>query len=221
MFRASGPSYYREMLAILMALTSFDHLANKTVRIYTENIAAAAYVNHLGGSSLELCQVANAIWIEAISKNIALQARSLSTRCGQRKSRLFVPSTKQVRVEAAPKSVPVHRQTLGVSYNRQVGHVSEHSATCVQQKVCRTANVRDRCLDSKRLARRQQLLQSPFRLTPQLLQVIEHKHIWAIIIAPYWKAQPWCQKLTQMSICPPLKLPKRGAFIPSGVKSEP
>ena len=54
------------MMAILMALKTFTHLENKTVRVYTDNIAAAAYINNLGGSSTDLCQLANAIWLEVI-----------------------------------------------------------------------------------------------------------------------------------------------------------
>ena len=49
------PSNYREMMAILLALKAFKELDNKVVQVCTDNTAAAAYINHLGGPSKQLC----------------------------------------------------------------------------------------------------------------------------------------------------------------------
>ena len=68
-------SNYREMLAILMAIRSFGRiLENKTVQILSDNIAAVAYINHLGGPSMQLNQIVKAIWAAAYHLNIELQA---------------------------------------------------------------------------------------------------------------------------------------------------
>ena len=64
------PSNYREMMAILLALKSFKNLHGKSVQILTDNVSAAAYINHLGGPSRELTQLASAIWMEANNQSI-------------------------------------------------------------------------------------------------------------------------------------------------------
>ena len=56
-------SNYRELMAILLALHSFlPHLHHRVVQVLTDNKTAAAYLNFQGGPSVELTQVATAIW---------------------------------------------------------------------------------------------------------------------------------------------------------------
>ena len=50
----------------------------------------------------------------------------------------------------------------------------------------------------------------PFRLIPQVLQLVSKQEAYATIIAPKWPSQPWYQQLTRMAISPPLRLPKIG-----------
>ncbi|XP_043208488.1 uncharacterized protein LOC122374047 [Amphibalanus amphitrite] len=47
----------------------------------------------------------------------------------------------------------------------------------------------------------------PFRLIPRVLDTIEAYRAVATLIAPFWPAQPWMDRLRRMSIAPPLRLP--------------
>ena len=207
-------------MAILMALKSYDHLENKTVRVYTDNIAAAAFVNHLGGSRAELCQVANATWVEAISKNITLPAR-------------YLPGVDNTTADYLSRLPNKYEWKLHPNLFQYIDklwgpHTIDRFATLVNTQLpvfnSRFAEPLTSGIDAltqKDWQDHNNYCNPPFRLIPQLLRAIEHKNVSVTLIAPYWKAQSWFQKLTQMSICPPLKLPGRRAILPNGVQPEP
>ena len=72
----------RELLAILMALKSFSRLLHgKRVQFLTDNISAAAYINHIGGPIL--ARLARAVWAKAMESGISIEcahiARKLNT----------------------------------------------------------------------------------------------------------------------------------------------
>ena len=48
----------------------------------------------------------------------------------------------------------------------------------------------------------------PFRLLPKVIEHIQKTRSEATVIAPCWPAKTWLQKLKQMAVHPPLKLPK-------------
>ena len=61
-----------------------------------------------------------------------------------------------------------------------------------------------------------------FRLLPKMLDVIMEQQAMATIIAPWWAAQHWLQRLRAMSINYPIKLPHRRGFIwYGGIRPEP
>lgn len=216
---AMMPSNYREMMAILLAIKSFKNLENKTVRVYTDNITAAAYVNHLGGSSVDLCQVANAIWLEAISKNITLQARYLpGVENGTADYLSRLPNKYEWKLH--PNLFSYINKIWGPHSIDRFATLANTQLPVFNSRYAEPLTAGIDALVQKNWHHHNNYCNPPFRLIPQLLEIIESKDVWATIIAPYWKAQPWFQKLTQMSVCPPLKLPKR-AFLPSGVQPEP
>lgn len=64
----------REMLAVLTALKAFAPLLiGLTVQVLTDNISTMAYINHLGGPSPALSNLAMVIWAEAIENGITLR----------------------------------------------------------------------------------------------------------------------------------------------------
>ena len=68
-------SNYRELLIILIAIQSFKkELRGKSVQILTDNVVAAAYVNHLGGKDLEFNKVVNTIFAECHNNKIRISA---------------------------------------------------------------------------------------------------------------------------------------------------
>ena len=55
------PSNYREMMAVLLGLKSLTFPTGKRIQVLTDNITTSAYINHLGGPSQDLSQLASAI----------------------------------------------------------------------------------------------------------------------------------------------------------------
>ena len=68
-----------ELQAVLFGLKAFcKDLSNTHIRIRVDNTTAVAYINNLGGVKSESChQVAKAIWIWAIEREIFLSAEFL------------------------------------------------------------------------------------------------------------------------------------------------
>ena len=57
---------YRELLAVLKALQSFQESINgKNVQILSDNVTTVAYINRMGGNSKELNDLMNTIWVTA------------------------------------------------------------------------------------------------------------------------------------------------------------
>ena len=48
---------------------------------------------------------------------------------------------------------------------------------------------------------------APFRLIPRVLDIIQDQEAYATIIAPYWEAQPWFNRLQIMLIDTPFHFP--------------
>ena len=56
----------------------------------------------------------------------------------------------------------------------------------------------------------------PFSLITQV-DVVEQQQAWATVIAPWWPAQPWFQRLRALSVHKPLPIPNTPkAFIATG-----
>jgi hypothetical protein len=67
------PSNYRELLAVLLALLSFEgKIRNQCVELLTDNITAKAYVSHQGGPHMPYNYLAKAIWGICSRSNILL-----------------------------------------------------------------------------------------------------------------------------------------------------
>ena len=48
----------------------------------------------------------------------------------------------------------------------------------------------------------------PFRLLNKVINTVCAQKAQARIIAPWWPAQTWFQRLRRLSVCPPIKLPE-------------
>ena len=73
-----APSNYRELMAVLLALKSFNGLlGGKKVQVLSDNVTTVAYINHLGGHCKELSDLAVAVWAEAEEQQITLTAKHL------------------------------------------------------------------------------------------------------------------------------------------------
>ncbi|XP_072039448.1 uncharacterized protein [Amphiura filiformis] len=217
---AEMPSNYREMMAILLALKSFKNLDKKTVQMCTDNIAAAAYINYLGGSSKQLCQLAKAIWLEAYEREMTLQAK-------------YLPGPQNVTADALSRlpnkyEWQLHPGLFGFIDKLWGPHTVDRFATLANAQLpvfnSRFAEPLTSGIDAlaqNDWAAHNNFCNPPFRMIGQVLQTIAQRQAHATIIAPLWPAQPWFQTLREMSICPPLKRPKGKACIPCGAQPEP
>ena len=199
-------SNYRELLAILMGIRSFGEiLKNKMVQILTDNIAATAYINHLGGPSLQLNQIAKAIWAEAYHLNIDLQAKHLAGIANQHADRLS-------RLNS-PYEWRLHPR-LFRQIDRMWGpHTCDRFASLIsaQVKKYNTMYYDPKTSGIDALAQTDWKMENnfvncPFFLIPKVLRVVSDQKAEATIIAPKWPAQTWYRKLLRMSTSAPLRI---------------
>jgi ribonuclease HI len=213
-------SNYREMMAILLALKTFKGLHGKSVQILTDNVSAAAYINHLGGPSKELTQLASAIWAAAYDKSMTVTAKYLAgvdNVAADQLSRLSV----KYEWKLHPRLFTYIDKLWGP-------HTIDRFATLANAQLPKFNSLYAEpfsagvdALAQTDWASHNNFVNAPFRLTQQVLDLVQAQKATATIIAPLWQAQPWFQRLHSLSICPPLKLPKHNAFLPHRAKPEP
>ena len=76
---ATKSTNYRELLAVLLTLESFQHeLSGKRVQVLSDNISSVAYINHLGGPSSDLSELVTSLWITTHQYDIELSAAYLA-----------------------------------------------------------------------------------------------------------------------------------------------
>jgi ribonuclease HI len=203
------PSNYREMLAILMALKSFrKNICGKTVQIMSDNITAIAYINHLGGPSADLSQLAKAIWAEAYTNSVHLICRHIA-------------GSKNTLADALSRLNPQYEWRLHPAMfqilERQWGpHTMDRFASLTNTQLPRynsrfwdplTSGVD--ALAQQDWAQENNFVNPPFRLIPQVLDIVTSQRCEITLIAPLWRAQPWFRKLQEMSVAPPIRIPRK------------
>ena len=198
----------KEMLAVLLTLKSFVPLVkNNSVQILSDSITTCAYINFQGGSTRCLDIIARNIWILAIKNNINIQAKFLAGRMNSEADRLSrYPAQYEWYIHPAlfnyidslfgPHSVDrfasiLTRQTS--RYNSLFWDPETEGIDALHQSNWR---------------QEMNFVNPPFRLLPKVLQHITQSKAEATVIAPYWPAAIWHQKLVKMAVTHPLKLPK-------------
>lgn len=216
------PSNYRELLAIILTLDALKHIVRgKCVQILSDNVSAVAYLNHMGGPSTELSELAQSLWSICFQLNITITAKylagkentladSLSRVVNQYQWRLHPRLFRMIDQMYGPHSVDRFASittTQLTRYNSQFYDPETEAVDALAQSWIGENN----------------FVNCPFKLIPQVLKLVQQQKVEATIIAPWWKAQPWLQTLRRMSIAPPFKLPNnRRSFIPmSTVCPEP
>jgi len=206
---SSMPSNYRELMAVLMALRSFKFPREIRLQVLTDNVTTAAYINQLGGACVNLSNLAREIWIEAHKKGLSLCAKYLQGSLNisaDRLSRLSVHYEWQLNrnlfkyIDRLWGPHTIDRFATGMNnllpiYNSRFAEPGTCGIDALAQQDWAVHN---------------NYVNPPFRLIPQVLQIISKQKAYATIIAPKWPSQPWYQKLTQMALCPPLRLPISG-----------
>jgi len=201
------PSNVREMVAVLLGLQTFaQELSNSRVRIMTDNVSCAAYINFLGGTSVKLTNVARAIWEVAYNHNIELKAHYLAGSLNVHADRLSRVSPQyewglhrrlfqHLDRKWGPHSIDrfanMHNSQLPV-YNSMYLDPQTSGVDALSQTNWGLHN---------------NYVNAPFRLLDEVIQVIEEQGAQATVIAPEWKGQQWYRKLQKLSIEMPMRLP--------------
>jgi hypothetical protein len=201
------PSNYRELLAILMALLAFKTLLQgKTVQILTDNVTSAAYINHKGGPSVVLSQLATAVWATAMEYKISLTCRHIAG----------VTNIYADRLSREPDvhNWMLHPKLFSLLEQRWGPHTVDRFASLLTAQLPRF-NTRfweplSEGVDAFAQCWTQEnnYVNPPWALLPQVINKVIQDRAVATIIAPEWPGQPWFQTLRSIMIALPMYLPK-------------
>ena len=180
------------------------------VRIKTDNLVAAAYINRMGGRVPYLCRVAESLhqfaferkitliaeWIPGIDNQIADRLSRIERDYSDKKLHPLIFNTIQERFGRVQLDLFATEQTLGyVSYR------AEEKAWYV--------DAFSRPLPRGLLV----YANPPFALIGRLLAKVRREKARLILVAPVWPAQPWWPDLLEMTQGEPLELkPRQGVF---------
>lgn len=215
-------SNYRELMAVLLAVITFkEQLKNRSVEIMTDNIVTMAYINGQGGPSLELSQVAKAIWEETLHNNTVIVAR-------------HVAGVLNTEADALSRLQPKHEWMLhprlfswleSLWGPHSVDRFASYLTTQLPRynsRYCDPFTEGINALGQQNWASENNYVNAPFCLLQDVMDVIIQQQATATIIAPYWPSQPWCRLLETLSTAKPVPLPNTPrAFISRSPLPEP
>ena len=161
-----------------------------------------ANINRMGGQSALLTDITKAVWLVSESYNIQLSAGFLAGILNTESDALSRLS-RQYEWQLHPKLFQLLERKWGP-------HSIDHFA-CVTNHLLPAYNSRYWDPQAKAVddwAENNNFVNPPFRLLPQVLDIIRRSKCWATVIAPMWPAQPWFQLLTKMLTTHPVRIPK-------------
>lgn len=216
-------SNYRELMAILLSLETFGpQVQGKCIQVLTDNVTAAAYINFQGGQNAELSQLATAVWSTALKYNITICGKYLAGKCNQHADRLSrIVGLYEWKLHPhlfnfldltfGPHTIDRFSSMLNTHlsrYNSQFWDPYTEGVDALAQTNWASEN---------------NFVNAPFRMIPQVLNVIIAQKAVATVIAPAWRGQAWQKTLIDLSVAPPIRLPNiQRAFVPmKGILPEP
>ena len=205
---ASKCQNYREMLAILVAINTFQHvLRNKSVQVLTDNFSALTYINSGGGPSAQLTKLAKAIYFKAVKLNICISASFLAGANNEHADRL---SRQNPAYEwSLDKNM---FQLLDLTWGPH--HVDRFaSALNSQLPLFNSRFWEPGSAGVDALAQPwsgwNNYVNPPFRLLDLVIEKLCKSQAEATVIAPYWPNQMWFQRMRSLLIASPIRIPRR------------
>ena len=199
-------SNYRELLAILMALETFnDHLVDSTVEILSDNSTAGAYVRNKGGPVPDLSQLAMAIWAIAESSQISLVCT-------------HIPGVLNSTADRLSRSPDIHNWMLHPALfcwlDRRFGPFTiDRFASNLNAQLPRfntrfwEPNSEGINALAQNWGQESNYANPPWALIPRVIQKVISDQAECTLIAPIFPAQPWFQSLQALKVCEPVVLP--------------
>ncbi len=203
---ANQPSNLREMTAVLLGLLSFRSLlTGKAVQVLSDNISTVANINFQGGPSSSLTEAARAIWSVAFKHNISLSLRYLrgvENIHADRLSRIEDKYDWQLH----PVLFKALDERWGPHTMDRFADVKNTQLPVYNSRYMDPQSSGVDALSQTDWAQHNNWVCPPFRLLPRILQVLQDQWAVATVVAPWWPAQPFHQRLLSMSIAPPVRL---------------
>ena len=202
----------REMTAVFLSLKSFiKQVAGKSILVLSDNVSTVAYINMQGGTSQNLTNIATNIWTFVVKNQIHIQVRHLS-------------GVKNVVADHLSRLSSRYEWMLHPALFRYLNstwgpHTCDRFASYM---TCQIQNYNSFHADPSTSGidalvqmdwdRHNNFVNAPLNLLGKIVNKIVEQKAVATIIAPKWAAMQWYRKLRQLSICPPIRLPKAEMF---------
>ena len=203
-------SNVREITAVLLSLRAFRPLlTGKTIQILSDHVTTVAYINHMGGPIPQLTEIAKLIWREAITNNVTIIARNLS---GQLNNQADLLSRMKDKHEWMV-SRPLFSFLDSVWGPHTIDRFASMTSAQLPLYNARHLDPNGMCVDAlaqKDWGRHNNYVNPPFRLLDKILDIVVQQKADATIIAPLWPAQTWFRRLQNLTICPPIRIFRRG-----------
>ena len=198
-------SNYRELLAVLLALKSFQcQTRGKAVQILSDNITTVAYVNHLGGKDREFTDLTKTIFMQCQDNQVQLQIKHLAGVLNERADRL----SRQV----SPYEWMLHPQIFKMIDSMWGRHTIDRFASWRTAQIAKYnsyfSDPGTAAVDALAQPWRGEnnFINPPFHLLSRVLQKLIAEEATATIIAPWWPNQPWFRSILRHSIRPPFQI---------------
>ena len=195
----------RELSGVLLTVqAALPALRNKQVLVETDNKVTQAYINHLGGRSRFLNDIARRLWTMCYSNQILLTAVHRPGKVNQRADLLSrwkkdhtdirLPQACFDRIEQSfgPHSVDMFATRDNALLPRFVSWRPDPDSVATDAFMFPMKNENPYCFP-------------PVACIPRLLREVLHQQATITLVAPDWSA-PWTPDLRRLLIAPPVRL---------------
>ena len=197
---------YREMMAILVAIVTFkDIIRNKSVQILTDNFSALTYINCGGGPSAQLTKLAKAIFFRTVQLNASLTASFLAGRRNNHADWLSRQNP-AYEWELDTQMIKIIDDMWGPHQVDRFASSVNHQLPVFNSRFWEPGTAGVDAL-AQGWTEWNNFVNPPFRMLDAVIEKIHRSKAEATVIAPFWPNQMWFQRMRQMLIAHPLRIP--------------
>jgi len=206
----------KELLSVDFGLVHYStkwSWTNKTILIKTDNVAAMAYVNRMGGKIPALCRIAERLHNFALNRRLTVRAEWIAGKTNveadkasriqedYKESQLNPMIFNWVRSNLGPLEIDLFASTENAQLKRFVTLRAQRSSYYFDAL-------------AHLFPKRGGYANPPFILIPRILQKVRAERVERLVlIAPLWTGQAWWPSLVDLLVAPPLLLPRYHALL--------